>query len=261
MSLVTTIAKIIGSIIFGLFLIALIFVSAMVQFTEYSNLQPAFSGLVSQGMQAPSDAEFAQMKTTFMQYCQQSGMTSVNPSQTGGGPNVTIQCADINSAASGQEFIQLIAASLFNDIYYKNYTCDFVSCFLQLPQGEPPLVLLSAHANAFFKSPVMWAIAGIIAGLALIVFAIRKPFGIAKAVGIEMLVSGAVAYVGINAIKGMVPAVLAGAADALNQLLNGLFATLQNNFIIVLAIGVVLTVIGFVGVRFVKTKKPAKKKK
>jgi len=258
MSVVTALGKIVGSLIFGLFLIGLIFVSAIAQFTAYDNLQPTFVNLISTSMPI-NESQFPQMKAMLAQQCQQPGVTTINLGTLGnGGGNMTLTCSDIASATSAAQLARLAATGLFESIYYKNYTCEFISCMSTLPEQERMVVMSSAHANAFFNQAIMWCIGGIILGLVLLIAAIRKPFGISKAVGIEMLVSGAVAYVGINMIKGTIST---GMPSEVIGVMNNLFGILQNNFVIVLVIGVVLAVVGFVGARFVKPKKPAKKKK
>ena len=256
MSALSALGKILGGIILGLFLIGLIYASAMAQFTTHDNLQPAFTGLISMGMPV-NESDFAQTKATFTQYCQQPGITVIDLGALGGGgPNMTLACSDVATATSAAQLVQFIAIGAFNSLYYKNYSCDFISCLSTLPDSEKPTVIFSAHANAFLNQIVTWMIAGVVLGLALLVVSIRKPFGIVKAVGIEMIGAGVVAYVGMSFVKGMIPANM---PDALAPLLNSLFGALQNNFVIVLAIGVVLAVIGFVGARLAK--KPAKKKK
>jgi len=258
MSVLSALGKIIGGIILGLFLIGLIFASGMAQFTTYDNLQPTFVNLISTSMPI-NESQFTQTKAMLTQQCQQPGVTTIDLGTLGnGGVNMTLKCSDIASATSAAQLARLAATGLFDSIYYKNYTCEFFSCMSTLPEQEKMTVMSSAHANAFFNQAVMWCIGGMILGIVLLVVAIRKPFGIAKAVGIEMIASGAVAYVGISMIKGTIST---GMPSEVIGVANSLFGILQNNFIIVLAIGVVLTVIGFVGVRFVKTKKPAKKKK
>jgi hypothetical protein len=256
MSVLSALGKIIGGIILGLFLIGLIFVSAMAQFTAYDNLQPTFVNLISTSMPI-NESQFPQTKAMFTQYCQQPGITAIDIGALGNGAaNMTLKCSDIASATSAQQLAQSMATSMFDSIYYKNYTCEFISCMSTLPEQERMTIMSSAHANAFFNQAIMWCIGGIILGLVLLIVAIRKPFGIAKAVGIEMIASGAVAYVGTNAIKGMMSA---GMPSEVISIANTLFGILQSNFVIVLAIGAVLAVVGFVGTRFTKAK--VKKKK
>lgn len=262
MSAIAALAKVIGGIIFILSLAGLIFASALAQFTEYDNLQPAITGIVLQGQTLPTEAEFSKMKADVAQHCLQTGEEYFNSADVfPGSPNATLRCADVAATASPQEFYDLAAIGFFDAIYYKKYACDFISCMTQLPEDEAPFVLISAHANSFFKQVLIWTAAGIVVGLALVAVAIRRPFGIAKAVGIEMIISGAVAYAGMSVIKGMVPVQAAQAATGvLAQLLNGLLSTLSNSFVIVLAIGIVLAVVGFAGLRLGKAGKEKKKK-
>ena len=260
MSVLSALGKVFGGIIFTLFLVGLIYTSAAAQSTTHDNLQPAFTGLISASMPV-NESQFSQTKAVFMQYCQQTGAATIDLGALGGGgSNMTLKCSDIASATSAAQLVQLAAAGAFDSIYYKNYTCDFISCLSTLPDSEKPMMIFSAHANAFLNQIMAWMIAGIVVGLLLLIVSIRKPFGIAKAVGIEMIIAGALSYAGVAFTKG---AISANMPDVVAPLVNNLFGMLQSNFVIVLAIGVVLAVAGFVGAHFTKakTKEKVKKKK
>lgn len=256
MSVLTAVLKIVGGILLTLVVLA-VMSSGLAQFTEYGNLKTALVQTVLPQLPNLTASEFSEIKSDALAHC--SGVETINLADVrSGSPNATIRCADIAAVANGSELKQLAAVGIFDYIYYKNYSCAFIDCLSALPEQERPTVLVSAHANAFFKNAMMWAIAGAVLGLALLVLAIRKPFGIAKAVGIEMLFAGALAYVGLSAAKSMVPAEATQAAGgAVAPLINGLFATLANGFVIVLAVGVVLAIVGFAGSRGA----PKKKKK
>jgi len=260
--MISALGKIVGSIILGLFLIGLIFSSAFAQFTEYNNLQPVFVGLISMNIPI-NESEFPQMKAMLMQQCQQPGVTFIDSgalgggAATGGGFNLTLKCSDIIAATSAAQLAELAATGLFDSIYYKNYTCDFISCLSTLQDQEKFAIMSSAHAHNFLNQVITWCIAGIAVGLLLIIVSIRKPFGIAKTVGIEMIVSGVIAYVGMSLMKG----IISGVPSEVAAIANGLFSTLQNNLMTVIAIGAFLFFVAFAGARLTKPKAKVKKKK
>lgn len=224
--------------------------SAFAQFTEYDNLKGTFTGLVSQQLPSMNQSQFEQTKAALTLYCRQPGRTTVNFADampgSYGSLNITMKCSDITTAASSQAFFDLVAIAMFDGIYYKNYTCSFVTCVTTLPNQDKIAVIASRHANSFFKQAVFICIGGMVVGLLLITVGIRRIFGIFKAVGIEMIIAGALSYVSINAVKGMVPA---GVSSIAGPVVDSLVATISSNLIIVVIVGVILAVIGFVGAR------------
>ena len=258
MSVLSVVLRIIGCVVFGLFLALAVISNGMAQFTEHDNLQHAFIGMISEQMPAPNATDFAQAKTDMMREC--AGHESVNLAEMfEGAPNATVSCANVAEVASGQELVQLAAVAMFDAIYYKSYACEFVDCLTTLPEQEKPMVLVSAHANAFFKDAMMGAIALAIVGIVLIAIAMRKPFRIAKAVGIEMIFVGAVMYaVTAVVISGMLPAEAAGAT--VGPVVQGLIGAMASSFAIVLAAGIILAAVGFVGERLLRKEKAHRKR-
>jgi hypothetical protein len=257
MSVLSAVLRIAGGIVFGLFLVLAVISNAMAQFTEHDNLQPVLVGVISEQLPAPNASEFAEAKTELMARC--AGRESMNLAEVfEGAPDVTVGCADAVAATSGAELVQLAAAAMFDAIYYKRYACAFLDCVTTLPDEEKAMVLASAHANAFFKDATMGAVILALVGIALIAVAIRRPFGIAKAVGIAMTIVGIVTYVGMNVAKGMLPAEVAG--GAIGPIVQGLIGTMLSGFLFVLGAGIILAATGFAGERAFERRKPGKRK-
>ena len=212
---------------------------------------------MSQQFAQQSPAEFAQTKSGLSAYCNQTGVQIINLADiTPGSPNATIKCSDIATATSSQDLGRLIAIGIFDQIYYKQYTCDLLACLSQLPEQDKFAIMVSAYANSTFKQAVMFAAGGIVLGIILIILGIRKLFRILRAIGVEVAIVGAAGYIGMNVLVGNVPAQVMQI-----NVISDLLASLSSSFMVALVVGIVLTVVGFVGAHFVGREKPKPKGK
>jgi hypothetical protein len=261
MSAVSAILKIAGGIIFAVFLVTLVVTNSTSSFTEHDNLQSLAMTIAASQLQFPqmNAAQFAQFKTAAASLCSQAGRTSINLKElSADSPDATLTCSEIAAARSTNDIAESIAAGMFDAIYYRNYSCSFISCLSTLPEQEKALMFASAHANAFFKQMMFAAVAGMLVGAAIVVIAIRKPLGIARVLGMSMIISSVIGFVLVNLAKGMLPA--GAAVEPVASVINGLFGSISSNFTAVLVIGIVLTAAGFLGY-FVKNKKSEKPRK
>lgn len=257
MSLISAVLKAIGCIIFIVALMGFIGAGTMAQFTDHDSLRDVFIGMRVNPLPSMSDVQFAQYKAGILGYCHQTGKDAVNLAEISpGSPNATMKCSDVSAIATPQEFVQYVTEGMFDVTYYKNYSCDFISCMSQLPDSEKLALVVSAHANAFFKQVALWAAVCMIIGLAITAIAIRKLFGILRAVGIEMAIAGAISYLLISFERSMIPPAM---SLEITAFINNIIDTLIAGYLYVLVIGIVLAVIGIVGGRFLKRKEKAAK--
>lgn len=254
MTLLSAACKVVGGLLFTLFLVALVMAAGLAQFTDYGNLQPAVSSTILQQIPNMSAHDVSAVKSEVAAHCQRIGAETFNLADVRSGfPNATMRCSDVAAADAGG-LKRLVAVGIFDYAYHKEYPCDFLSCMSQLPEQEKAMAAISSQANAFFKALMLWSVVGIIAGLALIALGTRELFGVLRQLGIEAIVSGAVSYAAIAAAKGIISAE-AAANPELASLLSSLFGALSSSLVAAVAAGAVLAAAGFVGGR------PHKKKR
>ncbi len=234
MSAAKTLGKIIGGFLLAVFLSMLLSTLAFSQITSYNNIKPIAEQAIKK--QISSDgANLTQAQGLLVLYCKNSKSEKVNIPNT----EINVSCADL---ISGKDMISLMTENMLNSIYYKNYTCDFLNCI-----KTSPLVLLSEKANKFFNDVSMILFVITIISAAILYFSCDSLKSRLKAIGSCLFVSGLpyFLFLGINNI----PLVPKEFMPAITELMK----PIQMYFLIVLAIGILMLVAGFiVGMKKVK---------
>jgi hypothetical protein len=131
----------VGKYLFGsLFTLSLIFlisVHSFAQFTEYNNLKRIVTKIIEPSVESKLNY------TIVLRMCEYQEKIEFYIENIG---NVSVTCDSIKQA--GQEkFLALFTDVIFDKLYSKEYTCDFIGCL-----KEQPLVIVSSYANSFFMS-------------------------------------------------------------------------------------------------------------
>lgn len=230
--------KIIGGILFTSFFSLLIIAAALVPLTEHDNLKPIFSSLIVKQL---TGEQMSQVYSAVSIYCEKSQTFDIPMNIE----KITLQCKDVKSAGQGG-FPDLVAGTLFDKIYYKEYNCSIIDCIKQ-----SPLAIISLHANTFMEN--MLYIFAVLALISAAVLAISsRGWGLAKSFGTTLIFIG-LSYFVIVFSKSLIPP---QAMEMGGQFINSVLDAIAFNFLIVLIIGIALTAIWFVFGR----KSTAKKK-
>jgi len=181
--------------------------------------------------------------------------------------SVTLNCAAVR-AATPQQVPDLVLAAGFDSIYSKSYpACSGLkglvfNCLMKiqsLPDDQKTFII-SKQANDTIKNVTNYIYAGMIAGLALIVYSIRTWHKILRNVGVTLLIAG-VPYFFIGSFKSLVP-LPAGLSQAITPIVDSIFSALSQYFLYAFVIGVALTAAGYVGkFFFAKKEKQGKAEK
>jgi hypothetical protein len=134
MSIIRKIGKYLASSLFTIFLILSVFVFSFAQSSEYATLKSASAKAIESRLQHVSYENVSAI-------CQVQESVEIGIEDIG---NISVPC---NEVKNREDFLRLFADAIFDKIYFKRYTCKFLECIKQ-----EPLVVLSAHANSFFKS-------------------------------------------------------------------------------------------------------------
>lgn len=220
--------KILGGILFTTFLSLLIMAVSLSSVTEYSSLKPVFSVLITS--QIPGE-QASQLYTLILLSCEKTQTVDIPL----GIESISLQCKDIKSAGQGG-FLDLVATKLFDKIYYKSYSCNFLDCIKQ-----SPLVIISQHANIFMKNVIYMLLA--LAILSAMVLAISsRGWGIAKSFGTSLIFVG-MSYFVIIFSKSLIPSQIMQVGG---EFINSILDTIAFNFLVVLIAGIAITAIWFV---------------
>jgi len=252
MGILRGLGKFFGSLFFSTFLIATLLLVAFAQLTEYGKLKslavPLMESVFTQQLGSQMTNEnLNTFHSMLIQTCQGKDSIEIPLGES----NITVSCTKITGTTS-DKLIALIATSIaekkFDEIYYKNYTCDFLACIQQGGQ-KSLIVILSQHANNFFKSVMSYSIIGVISGAILIFISSETWSGKLKIYGWNMFFTGGpiilIDYLKdilISKFATQIPNEIKG---AVGNIVGKTLEPLITYSIIILVAGVVLIIIGY----------------
>ena len=183
-----------------------------------------------------TEDQLKQLHSVFLQECKSEEYINL-PSI--GSENISIPCKDVN-ASTPENFIDLVGGEIFDTFYYNEYSCNFIECLKQ-PGEEKLLVIVSLKGHEFFKNIQLyfWDLTAV--GLLILLVSIDTWGKRLKTLGWGMILVG-LPFVIFDYTKNIVlkniPANLVG-------ILNSVISSVSYSFLIVLAVGVVLLLSGF----------------
>jgi hypothetical protein len=251
MGFVRKFAKNLFGFLFSLSLVIAILDNSLIQFTDYSAIKPTVSNLIVEQIKGSIPEE--QLSTTYTglkTLCQHQDTIEI-PLFPENVPieNVTVSCSELAST-SQESFLNLVSNKMFDNIYYKNYSCEFINCLRNVTENY--LVIMSSHANNFFKSIQVfaWITAGVF-GLAffLVIETLADKF---KSIGISLLTTSILFFVMVYVIQYIMPpsnlfgGLTVKATEAIDQIIKPLFDSMTMSYIVILIVGIVFTAIGFI---------------
>lgn len=232
MSKVKTIGKIIGGFLLAILLSLLLGALAFSQITTYDSIKPIAEQAVRQQINN-NDVNFTQVQSLLNVYCTNTKAEKVNVPNT----DFNITCSDITS---GKDIVSIMTDSMLSSIYYKQYNCEFLDCPNKLKSPDNIFIFLSAKSNKFFNDLVpILAILTIISA-ALLYFSCETLHGKLKSLGTCFFVSGLPYFMFLGFEK------LPLFPKEIQPYIADLMKPIQNDFLIVLAIGIILLIAGFI---------------
>jgi len=246
MGILSAVGQSLGGLILMFGLIILIAAVAMSHFTQHSTIQPVLTnviyGMLTKDM-SPSDIE--DQGVAYQSACvSENGHLELNASGEIG--TISLNCTSIMEEQP-QNVLQGIAATIFDQIYYRQNSCDVIQCIMQSSGNGRFLVLITDAGNKFFNSLIIPSIAAVIVGISVIAVSIRKWHGILKSVGITFI------FVGISVLifpfldAYMQKLVPQDQASTFTQIMSTVYDPLKSELIIILVVGIMITIIGYIG--------------
>ena len=247
------IGKAVGGFLLGIFIVALVFTYGFSQVTSYDSLKPVFNDVISEQLSGQlTDENMAQYKIFIDQQCAKSNTINL-PVE---GMNIEQECREIQNKTT-EELRAYASDLIFKPMYYKDYGCSGFACLQKAFEGgiQNMAVLVSAEMNDFVKSLIPYMLAGLIISIFIIVISIRRVFSILKTIGLSFLSAGIV-FVIMLVMQYLLP--------SSDNIFGEFGRTVTNIFIylygVVFAIGIALTIIGYVGVHYYENTDKKKKR-
>jgi len=232
-----SLGKFLGSFIFTTSLSLLIIAISLAEITSYENMKPVFVGLAGEKIVGDT-TKLAELHSQLAKSCE--GKESIEIPT--GSENIDVKCADVISSTP-ENTGNVIATAMFDKVYYKKYNCNFIEC-IQLG-GENLMVVASSTGNKFFQDSILYLSITTVLGV-VIVFVLNETYALRlKAVGKDCIGVGAMVFLILLTnfvVPSFVPAEL---LPKISGFLNFVENSIMIRFAVVLVIGIVLFVIGF----------------
>jgi|GEM_PF-5132370 len=269
----------IGSFIFAFSLMGMISAHATSQFTDYDKIKHAFIDIMQvqlerhieqvteeqilEEIQLPPGAEYLEIDRPeaiyqlLLETCEGKNNVEI-PMDVAGGFGygdplpLVIDCNDFKAnATSGETAIRyltgIVAESIFDDFYYKEYDCSFLECV----QKGDMFVMLSAKGNEFMNNITILMFVGTGVGAAMIIISYDEWGERLKAFGWPMTLSG-LSYFVISVFKNLIteriPAIM-GIQQPITELtavVDMVMKPMMDSLLIVLVVGVALLAGGYI---------------
>lgn len=238
-----------GDLIFSFSLGFLIIFIALASFTQYNNIQPVITSTIENQLKSYPPDQINALNQNIEDQCntQQNALVPLNNNT-----EISLNCNEVRNTQYSDK-ANLIAVTIFNQTYYKQYECNFLDCIkgLAFPQNATGVqqnqnyqVILSSTANQFFSSNQIFLIITTIVGLGLIVISVRVWYNILKIVGPTLILIG-IMYLFTPLIKTEL-APIAQQGQDFSAIVDLLFAPISAILRNILILGIVLTIVGYV---------------
>ncbi len=262
MSFLRALGILTGSFLFTTFLVLGIMMMSIVDLTSHDNIKSLATDILeNQIASSSSNIDLQDMHNFLLFQCTQMSKTTLALSDKL--PPVVLDCNDIRNSDKSQ-LPNLIAGSLVDSIYYREFGCDF-SNLLQCAQSPgntlegSPIFFISNEANQLYKQSVTWMWVGTALGLLVLLVSIETFAGRIKGVGWNLIIASFPVLV-LNNVQSFLPTVPSQVSDIVKPVIDNLISSLSTMFIIVFAIGIAFLVAGY-GLQFYQSKKQKKRKK
>ncbi len=253
-------------ILFTTFLAFFLIVSNLTGLINYDSLKPIFSQITTSLIPEEikniniTESQLGEARAYLEEYCKDQKTINITDIAAQFNFDInqlppefsTINCSDIENAipenVSSLQAADILSNTLFDSIYNRNYSCDFIECILNARSPTDYLVIFSQKFNDFLLEAKYYLLFLTVATLAAFILLAETLTGRIKGVGWGMLSVGITPLIFYPIQSLLLPQLslpenVQGVMDnVINPIINSLFT----NFYIVLIIGIVLLAAGYV---------------
>jgi len=241
---------VIGSVILSILLILTLTVFSLAQLTNYETVKPLVTNLAAQTLTQNLTAD--EMNTLYSNLtvaCDVSGNEIIIlPMGENTTESVKIKCATLKSSEPS-DLGKILGESIFDDLYAKDYGWDYPEAFLKAKSpNEYFSAFFSKKAHDFYNVMFMVLLALTIIMALVLIWMGKSWIAIARDFGISLIITAAPFFL-LELFKSNLPSTITNILGSTAEMMT---KSLSQNFLIILAIGIILLVIGLVGSRFSK---------
>jgi hypothetical protein len=231
----------IGSVVFSLALGILILNMGMEEFTNYNTLKPIFVSIAAPQFEKNFEGEKINQIYTYLT-TQCSNKESVEM-DLGGNQKLVLSCAEVN-ATKKEDLKELFSRKIFDSIYYKEYSCDFIKCLQNSDQKTFYNLIISKKANEFFKQLTIYLVSGVVVGLILIIVSMETWSSRLKTIGFTCISIG-IFFIVIPFIKDFALQQASVDVSGVGDILDVVMNIFYEKMLIIFVAGVILVIVGF----------------
>ena len=137
MSILRTVGKFFGGLIFYASLSLLVIMLTVFEFTQYPNMKSALSFLIEGISSTVDDVDYGEIHSELMEKCEGKESISVDVI----GTTLTINCQEV-SGIKPEVIGDFMVSGILDVVYYRKYDCNFIECFSQLEGGDKIMLLM-----------------------------------------------------------------------------------------------------------------------
>jgi hypothetical protein len=181
MGIARGILKGVSSFLFLVLLLSTILLFGLTKFTEYENLKPIISSIISKQV---NETQLTQFYPYLELYCKAKNETiKLNFTVV----EIEMSCQEI-VGKTPKQLAETFASKAFDKIYYKNYECEFIDCLKEAKKKEDYLVFVSEKSNSFFKEILPYSLFATIFFLIIFLIVCESWYVRTKNLGITLLI-------------------------------------------------------------------------
>ncbi|MCD6226429.1 MAG: hypothetical protein J7J93_01380 [Candidatus Aenigmarchaeota archaeon] len=242
------ISLIIFSLIFSISLSFLLITHGLLELTEYNTLQPIMIDIFSSALTLNQNETEMQMSyNLLLQQCENPQTSKIEiPLGTKENPvgisSVILDCNEIKNTSNYNDVVNLISKNIFDKLYYKEYTGDFLSNWRKSSNEENKAWLLfSNYFHNYLKQNLKYILILTIITAVIIILLSGILNGI-KNIGISCIFIG-IPFLFVGLIKKMIMLKLPQEASFASSFIDKILDIFRDRFLITFALGIILITI------------------
>lgn len=228
-----TLGKALIAFIFSISLsIMMIFIS-LAEFTSYSKLKPIMTDIIA----STFSESFSQQLSRIEEYCKNREELEIMVGER----NFTINCSTFRR----ETILNKISSDYFNQIYFKDYDCEFIDCF-KGNTTENFMILVSKKGNEFYVQALNWCLLAVILSGSLLFLSTKTWEERLKTFGSSFIFVGLPLF-SLRYLSSEITSLfnVQGVSDKIAVLMEHLFSPLDFYYKLFLSTGVVLLGLGY----------------
>jgi hypothetical protein len=197
-----------------------------------------FVGLVAEKILDKDPAKLADLQSQLSKSCEGKEFVQI-PAEP---EAIEAKCSDIVSSKP-ENLGNVIAAAMFEKVYYKKYSCDFIRCIML--GGDNLMVFSSSTGNKFFQDSIIYLAITTMGGVILVLVLNESLASRIKTLGRDCMGVGAIAFLMLltgTFIPNFVPPEV---LPQISGFLSAFEKNIETRFFIIFAMGLIIFIIGF----------------